>query len=220
MPHSVEENNGNGRPDWQTPPDTAAHIRRRFGITYDAFASHENAKAERYSTISGTFVKVEVTADPANNDQIVRGRRQISEEDGLTHPWTGERVFFNPPYSHGWGDLLATKIAAERNRAALMVGLLMADTSTLFWREFVIPNAEAITYLPRVQYVLDDEALVAWRAAGVEREQIKALDAGKFLDAEEVRAKWETKTPGSPNFGSAVVVFRGGEYPVGRARST
>lgn len=216
-PHATDENSGNGNPAWRTPPALAAHIVRRFGITYDAFADHDNAIAPRYSTIEGTFQREAGWLSPAERlgepgrtslaDEVI----SISTEDGLSRSWRGERVFFNPPYSRGWSSKLADKIDDEREHAAIMVGLLMADTSTLFWREFVIPTAETIVYLPRVRYVLSPEDLAAWREAGFEREADRVTNE---IDRDRIRSRWEKRTPDSPNFGSAVVVFRGAAYPV------
>jgi phage N-6-adenine-methyltransferase len=58
--------------DRQTSPEVFDPLHERFGFTIDVAASSKNAKLPRYYTI---------------------------EDDGLTQPWNGERVWCNPPYS-------------------------------------------------------------------------------------------------------------------------
>jgi len=59
--------------------------------------------------------------------------------NGLEREW-GSRVFVNPPYSRPgpW----VRKAIAESKRGKLVVMLLKADTSTSWFHDLVLPNAE------------------------------------------------------------------------------
>ena len=59
--------------EWATPQGIFDELNREFRFTLDPCATAENAKCERFYT---------------------------RERDGLQEaPWTGERVFMNPPYA-------------------------------------------------------------------------------------------------------------------------
>lgn len=128
---------GSGSAEWGTPPDLFARLNRRFQFTYDAFASHENALCPVYSTVDGTHA-------PGT---------ELDSRDGLTYPWTGLRVFMNPPYSR---DLIAKcvrKAVDERENAQIIVALLPAATETAWFQQLVFPYAH-IDWLPRrVRYI-------------------------------------------------------------------
>lgn len=61
--------------------------------------------------------------------------------DGLIRPWTGERVYCNPPYGNGIGLWLAR--AREAN---LAVYLLPARTDTAWWHDYAM-KADEIRFL-------------------------------------------------------------------------
>lgn len=145
-----------GTGEWRTPSPLYAHHDRRFLFDYDPCATHENRLvkwrlfgASIYSTLDGTFEFSFANAP----DGTTPGYRQISDLDGLRYDWTGRRVFMNPVYSRGEIARWVEKARDEMHRAALIVALLPADASTLWWQRFVGPYAD-ITYLPkRVRFV-------------------------------------------------------------------
>jgi hypothetical protein len=71
--------------DRETPPCVFEPLNAEFAFTLDAAASHANHKCERYCTLEGTFV-----GGPGWH---------VDGEDGLASPWSGERVWVNPPFS-------------------------------------------------------------------------------------------------------------------------
>lgn len=159
------------------------------------------------------------------------GYVKIGDGDGFSGSWAGLRVFLNPPYARGFFPRVVEKCAAEAagrvaipddpeyrcySAARIVVGLFLCDTSTIAWREGVLANAESIEYLPRVQYELPPADLATWREGQIEREIEKARKEG-IADATavaDIRSAIAAKVPGSPNFGSAVVVFKGPRYTV------
>jgi phage N-6-adenine-methyltransferase len=97
--------------DRATAPELFAGLNERFAFTLDAAASQRNTKCARYFT------------------------RAI---DGLSQPWTDERVWCNPPYSdiRPW----LKKAWMEVERAQIIVMLLPANrTEQGWWQEFVEP---------------------------------------------------------------------------------
>lgn len=121
-----------------TPDDLFADLHRRFDFNYDAFAGHKNALLYLYSTENGTFF----------------GRLPLVEQahqaTGLTFPWEGRRVFWNPPYGRGIYLQCIEKAIEERNNVEISVGLLKYDASTETGR--LIRENFHIEYLPRIQY--------------------------------------------------------------------
>ena len=98
------------RDDRATDPAVFDILHRKFAFTIDVAASATNAKLERFFT---------------------------REQDGLTQPWAGERVWCNPPYS----DLApwVTKAWLE-DEAELIVMLLPANrTEQQWWQQLVEP---------------------------------------------------------------------------------
>lgn len=135
---------GAGSAEWGTPPDLFAILNRRFAFDHDAFASHENALCDSYSTAQGTYHK--------------RAKYGIGREgeDGLKYDWARLRVFMNPPYSR---DLIAKcvrKAVDERNQASIIVALLPAATETMWFQQLVFPYCH-IDWLPRRVHYIDPE---------------------------------------------------------------
>lgn len=96
--------------DRATVPEVFAGFHDRFGFTLDAAASDHNAKLPRYYT---------------------------REVDGLAQPWTGERVWCNPPYSNirPWVE------KALLREAELAVLLLPANrTEQAWWQDLIEPE--------------------------------------------------------------------------------
>lgn len=132
---------GAGTAEWQTPRPLFGALNRRFQFDYDAFASHDNALCELYSTVDGTYRKV-------------TGRfAEAGYGDGLAFDWQNLRVFMNPPYSRGVIEQCVRKAYEERDRAAIIVALIPAATETQWFQRYVLPHCH-IDWLPqRVHYV-------------------------------------------------------------------
>jgi phage N-6-adenine-methyltransferase len=98
--------------DRATTPDVFDPLHRRFGFTLDVAAAPHNAKLPRFYTL---------------------------EDDGLAQPWTGERVWCNPPYSkiEPWIEKAWTA------DAELVVMLLPANrTEQGWWQRHVEPRRD------------------------------------------------------------------------------
>lgn len=129
-----------GNDEIGTPDGLWNKINARYRLDYDAFASHDNALCDSYSTIGGTFEKSFDGYPPA----------MASAQSGLDFPWKGMRVFLNPPYSNPLMRQAIEKCIAERNNAEIIVGLFKCDTST---GNFKLLNEYAdLTFLKRVKY--------------------------------------------------------------------
>jgi phage N-6-adenine-methyltransferase len=117
-----------GKDDWATPWPLFKALDERFGFNFDAAASPENAKCERFLT---------------------------AEQDALVMPWEG-RVWLNPPYSRDVGKWVERAyLQATTNYAVELVAcLLYARTDTRWWHGYVMAYASEVIFLRgRVTFV-------------------------------------------------------------------
>lgn len=154
--------NGHSRNDEiGTPDDLFQWLERRFIFSYDAFASHTNALLPLYSTQEGTF---EI---PGGYPAASAIHLPVSDEDGLTFPWEGRRVFWNPPYSRPLFGQAIEKAIEERNAAEISVGLVKVDTSTKNWA--LLEKYAHVEWLPRVKYKGQKQAATFHSAIAIMR---------------------------------------------------
>lgn len=101
--------------DRGTTPEIFEPLHQRFGFTLDVAAAEHNAKLARYYTI---------------------------DDDGLTRPWAGERVWCNPPYS-----AIEPWVAKAHTAAAELVVMLLPANRTEqgWWQRGVEPHRRAGT---------------------------------------------------------------------------
>ena len=66
--------------------------------------------------------------------------------DGLEIEW-GERNYVNPPYSRKLKDAFVKKAIEESKKGKLCVVLLPVSTSTVLFHDFILPNADKITFV-------------------------------------------------------------------------
>lgn len=140
-----------------TPPKIFEPLHAEFGFTLDAAANESNAKLPFYMTL---------------------------ETDGLTRPWTGWRVWCNPPYSdiRPW---VQKAWAEHRDGCELIAMLLPANRCEQgWWQDLIEPYRdgrgplETRFYRGRFNFGLPDNpegkfhssppfgcVLVIWRAA-------------------------------------------------------
>lgn len=96
--------------EWATPQGIFDELNREFRFTLDPCATAENAKCERFYT---------------------------RERDGLQEaPWTGERVFMNPPYGRDIGYWVEKAYDTACEPDSLVVCLLPARTDTAWWHTY------------------------------------------------------------------------------------
>lgn len=110
--------------DRALPATDFAKLQERFGFTVDVAASEANAKLPRYFT---------------------------REHNGLLHPWAGERVYCNPPFSRikPWTDK-----AWQETEAELIVMLLPANrTEQTWWQEDIEPYRDREGWPLRVEFL-------------------------------------------------------------------
>lgn len=110
--------------DMALPADYFANLNGRFNLTIDVAASLENAKLDRYYTES---------------------------DSAFDHPWHGERVYCNPPYSNigPWIEKAHSEVAAK-----IIVMLLPANrTEQKWWQELVEPYRDKAGSALRVEFL-------------------------------------------------------------------
>ena len=128
--------------EWRTPPELFDQLTTWFVLDYDAAATHDNALCKTYSTIDGTFEDIYGNAKPGSY------RARLSNNDGLSEPWAGRRVWINPPYARGEIGRWMAKCYSERNEAAIIVAIVKHDPSTLWWQRNIGLNDEHAIVLP------------------------------------------------------------------------
>lgn len=166
---------GGGRDEWGTPRPFFERLNRVFAFDFDAFASHQNHLLTRYSTHAGTFFGRTLDGVPLAE----------TDNDGLTEPWEGRRVFMNPPYSRGLLEATLRKASQERNDAQVIVALIPDSRDTGWWWDYVAPFALDLPLRGRLQFV---------HPSG---------ECGSKVCARDHRPGEET--PGSPGCSSVVV---------------
>jgi len=87
-----------------------------------------------FERLNGEF---RFTLDPCPIMAHERAGLSLFGTCGLAKPWTGERVFCNPPYGRGIGDWLA-----KAREAYLAVYLLPARTDTAWWHDHAMQADE------------------------------------------------------------------------------
>lgn len=120
---------GNGENDRRTPPSLFWRYNDRWQFTLDGAASMENKLCNTFCTIAGT-----ATTDADGRVYAV------SLDDGLTYPWTGHRVWLNPPYGRGLLEPFIEKADREnRLHGVIVVALVPVRTEQPWWHRYVIP---------------------------------------------------------------------------------
>ena len=103
----------------------------RTAPMFSSASEHWATPADTYAALDAEFG---FTLDPC----------PLSEnplECGLSRPWTGERVYCNPPYGRGVSAWLA-----KAKEATLAVYLLPARTDTRWWHDYAM-QADEIRFL-------------------------------------------------------------------------
>ena len=112
------------RDDWETPPEVFDPLHKRFRFTVDGAATADNRKVARWWS------------------------------DAFAQPWTGERVFANPPY--GRQQVRWIEEAAKRE-AELVALLIPARPDTRAWQELILPRAEVWFLRGRINFLVGGE---------------------------------------------------------------
>lgn len=111
---------------WETPQKLFDRVSKIYGpFDFDAAASQENAKCERYFD---------------------------RELNGLAQPWRG-RVWLNPPYGDAV-KFWVRKCALSRLNCEVIVALLPARTDTRWFHQYVLGHASRLVLFEgRIKFV-------------------------------------------------------------------
>ena len=118
--------------EWETPQELFDDLNEEFNFTLDPCCTKETAKCHKYYTI---------------------------EDDGLSIPWSGERVFMNPPYSN-----ITPWMKKAYESYDLVVALVPAWTDRIWYHDYVYKKECDIRFLKgRVRFLLNGEVKTAPR---------------------------------------------------------
>lgn len=127
-PQQVAKRGATERDNLGTDPALFAVLDERFGFTLDVCATPANAKCDRFFTL---------------------------KDDGLSSPWTGERVWVNPPYSQieawvvaAWAEWMSD------SPPELIVMLLPANRPEQgWWQDHVEPFRDSPEWPLRTEFL-------------------------------------------------------------------
>lgn len=117
--NSVDMLQVSDNPEWATPQYVFDQLDREFLFTLDVCADASNHKCERYFTM---------------------------EDDGLSHDWTGEVCWMNPPYGRAIGAWVKKAADSAEKDGTIVVGLVPCRTDTRWWQENVM-RADEIRFV-------------------------------------------------------------------------
>lgn len=166
--HRAADDKASAGDSYGTPDALYDSLNRVFQFTIDLAADHWNAKAPLYSTVEGTFGKcVRPEGGGCRGDHRAFGGEwgshytsidcpgyvKISEADGLTVDWSGERPFCNPPFSQvaKWVSMFAGRRNVEG--APIAVCILPESRETQWWVLHVKHQSIQTTQTPRTRFI-------------------------------------------------------------------
>lgn len=112
---------------WRTPPALYLALHQEFNFTLDVAAHADNAQCDRYFD---------------------------TEADALAQSWAGERVFCNPPYGRDLSRWVHKGMTEAQEKGALVVDVLPARTSTIWFHQYCLPHAEVRFLRGRLSFTL------------------------------------------------------------------
>ena len=121
--------------EWGTPQKFFDKLDAMYHFTFDAAASHMNAKCDFYCTKDGFYVKTEGVP------------MLYTEADGLASSWHGHTVWCNPPYGRKETGLWVAKAIAESVNETKVCMLLPARTDTAWWHDYVERSAHHYEFI-------------------------------------------------------------------------
>lgn len=104
-------------PEWATPQNLFDELNKEFHFTLDPCATTENAKCRKFYT---------------------------EEDDGLSHDWSKDTVFMNPPYGREIGKWVKK---AALGGAIGVVCLLPSRTDTKWFHEYIYNKAKEVRFI-------------------------------------------------------------------------
>jgi site-specific DNA-methyltransferase (adenine-specific) len=124
--------------EWETPKPLFELLDSEFGFELDAAASHKNHLCNAYYTKENSALEQDCW------------RHYLGREEPINSVW------LNPPYSRGLISEFVKKAYEEaKNCGILVVCLLPADTSTIYWHEYCSKAYEIRFLKGRVKFLLD-----------------------------------------------------------------
>lgn len=116
---------------WRTPDALYRALDLEFAFTIDAAADAGNSRCDR---------------------------RFDRETDALGQPWSGERVFLNPPYGRDLERWVEKARAEAQDNGALVVMVLPARTGNIWFHRHCLPHAEIRFIRGRLSYTIGGES--------------------------------------------------------------
>jgi site-specific DNA-methyltransferase (adenine-specific) len=105
--------------EWETPQWLFDVLDNEFHFTLDPCCQHNTAKCGKHYTIM---------------------------EDGLSHDWSQDIVFMNPPYG-GRTGLWIQKAYDECKKGSIVVCLIVSSTDRSYWHDIIFPFATQIRFI-------------------------------------------------------------------------
>lgn len=118
---------------------------------------YQTKKQDHYSTPAELFERLDNEFHFNHDPCPLHGEEYV---DGLLSEW-GSSNFVNPPYSctQRWVE----KCVQEQKKGKLVVLLIPAHTSTYYFHDFIIPNAEIRFFKGRIKF--EEEGKTRFNAA-------------------------------------------------------
>ena len=134
---------------WETPKELFTELDNEFHFTLDPCATDSNHKCKKYYT---------------------------EEQDGLSMPWGGERVFCNPPYGNELPKWVKKAHEAVKEDNTIVVMLVPARTDTRWFHQYIKYRSEIRLLKGRVKFEINGEPkqsapfpsmIVVFRSGGI-----------------------------------------------------
>lgn len=106
-------------PEWGPPQWLFDCLNREFGFTLDPCSTHDNAKCQNHFTL---------------------------EDDGLSHDWSNQVVFMNPPYGREISKWMH-KAFESAQHGSTVVCLVPARTDAKWWHDYCMRGGAEIRLL-------------------------------------------------------------------------
>ena len=100
---------------WATPQEFYDKLNDEFNFTLDPCATEDNAKCDNFFT---------------------------ADDDGLKQDWSGNIVFYNPPYGRAIKDWVKKSYEESLKTNTTVVMLIPSRTDTIYFHEFIYGKAE------------------------------------------------------------------------------
>ena len=110
-----------------------------------------SSKSNEWATPDNLFNKLDeeftFTLDPCSTDENAKCDKHYTQKDnGLSHDWSKDIVFMNPPYGGHTGKWMR-KALSDSRKGAIVVCLIVSSTDRSYWHDYIFPYAAEIRFL-------------------------------------------------------------------------